>query len=159
MVAKLNVFTTVGAKLEQVNTLSQLRSLVDQIRYITDIIHSNVPEIKDICHCGSIDNNESLLVIFVENNASFYKVNQYITMIQDALFANSQLYDKIIIKVSPTRYQNDKFRNRTKKLTEQQIHSWNKIANLINRSELVISNKNSSEIKYDSELNDWEVML
>lgn len=159
MVAKLNVFTTVAAKLEQVSILTKLRSIVDQIKYITNIIHSNIPEIKDVCHCGAIDANENLLVIFVENNASFYKVNQYITMIQDALFANGESFDKIIIKVSPTRSKAIKIKHRTQELTDKQIHSWNKIARLINKSELVIKNNDSNQVNHDNELNDWEVKL
>lgn len=137
MARKPIVFTTAAEKLEEIYTLSNIRKLVDEAQQITQLIHDNLPAIRNLCRCGAIVHKESLIVIFVKNNSAFYNVNQYAGQIHDIIYAAGIRYDKIVIKVSANQQKLINKNVTQQKLTEAQRNSWMNLAKAINRKDLM----------------------
>lgn len=135
-------FHTAAENIELAPALSKIRQIINETAQITNMLHNNLPSLSQICHCGAIDHDEEIIVLFVANNSAFYKVNQLIPQIEDILYAHQIRYNKLMIKVRPETAVSSK-RKKPHLLTPEQRDGWRKLAAQIGREDLI---KNDNEI-------------
>lgn len=102
--SNIKKFATFAEHLPLVNNLTHIRGVITELERLTKLIHHAFPELQHMCHCGAIDYANDLLVVYTVNNAAFYKVNQYIPLIEDLLVENHLQFAKILIKSNPQRH-------------------------------------------------------
>lgn len=149
-------FTTVSDQLKQTYTLNNLTSLVNDLNELTELIHSQMPELRTLCHCGAIDYANDLLVIYVANNAAYYIVNNWAATIDEILRVNGHFFAKLYIKVRPHGQANQ--RKVKHQLSDEQYEMLKKFAVAIERPEL-IKERMSSVIEDELESETWKVDL
>lgn len=94
-------FTTVGEHLDKLKNMSSIFNLVAELTRITDILHKNLPDLRNMCHCGAVDYASDLLVIFTNTNGAFHIINNQVPLIQDCLEDNGIYFGKILVRNRP----------------------------------------------------------
>lgn len=150
-------FHTAAENLEISPGLNQIRSIINEAAYITQVLHANLATLANICHCGAIDRNEDIIVLFVANNSAFYKINQLIPTIEDIFYAHQIRYNKIMIKVRPENSQATKHK-KPNVLSQKQKDGLLRLAKQIGREDLIKAE--ISEITTGTEsVDDFEIKL
>lgn len=146
-------FTLAADKLSQVSGLQQINRMIQELDSINELLWQQFADLRQICHCGAIDREQDLLIIFAKNNAAFYKVNQFIPQIQDALSDRRINFSKILVKVCPETHHN---KQKPRVVTTEQYQMLEKFAEMINRPDLLKPQK--AHIEEDSN-NEWQINL
>lgn len=153
---KKYIFNTANTHLTADKSLQNIRENISQLELINSKISRQLPHLAKIAHCGAIDLSSNTIIIFVNNNAAMYQVNNSISSIEDILKSNGFFFDKFLVKINPNTNNTRKPANKAKSLTEKQIDSLTKIANAIGKPELVLqpeeNNKSDSLINDDLEI-------
>lgn len=147
------VFHTAEYEITHASIFAKIKSLSDKANFITKLIHQKLPAFAQDCHCGAIDNEQNMLVIYVSNNSAFYSINNQIEQIEDILKNNAFYFDKILIKINPSKIMTSR-KNRSRNLSAKQVNSFNRLADAINRPDMKIDAKATIQ---DKELvdDDW----
>lgn len=91
----------ISQMLNENNSFSKLMNSCREIENINKIISSQIPSLANVCRCGAIDYNESTIVLFCQDNASFYRVNNLMSEIEECLSDSKFFFDKILVKLVP----------------------------------------------------------
>ena len=91
----------ISQTLNENNSLANLISTCHEIDEINQILSKNIPNILNLCKCGAIDYPANTLVLFSHDNASYYKVNNLVTEIEQVLQSNTIIFDRILVKLTP----------------------------------------------------------
>lgn len=138
------IFKTPAETLQNLNLTYRLSGVLDEVNIINQILAENFTEFNGGCRCGSINQETSELVILVNNNGTFYKFNQQVENFRDILVQNCRFYDRILVKVSPI-HTHKATQNKAHYLDEQQIKSWNKIAESLGRPPIEDNKQESND--------------
>lgn len=153
MIPKKIIFTTPAETLRNLRLTYRLNNVIDEVAAINEILMKSLPELNGRCRCGSIDLDNSEMVILVNDNGTFYKFNQQIELFKDSLVVNCRFYDKILVKVNPNKSQ-DATNHRPHYLDERQIESWNKIAASLGREPI-----EPKVVPTESAEHQWQIKL
>lgn len=82
------------------NLSQTLRNIV-KLERMNAIIYAAFPHLREVCHCGAIDYENELLVIYTADNAAYYSVNNYLNALQECLERHGCGFDKILLKTNP----------------------------------------------------------
>lgn len=147
-------FIEFAERLKQISEQNDLGRLLQELVRISEIIYTNHPGLRNVCHCGAIDYPSDLLVLFVNNNSGFYLVNNMISSIQDTLYSNGVLFSKVLVKVRPERHQPKKVK---RVLSSEQQEALQKFAIALGRPELIKPISPAED--ENEEVSEWEIKL
>ncbi len=148
-------FSTFAEHVPQVRNLNNILHSIELLLQLTAIINQRLPNLAGTFHCGSVEMTSSVLVIYAHSNAGFYKLNQSINLIQDALADEYYSFSQILLKTSP-RAQERKVKKKTVALGPEEQTMLAKFAEAIGRPDLLVKPAVVEPVIPEE---DWEITL
>lgn len=132
-------FKTADQHLKKDASIINLKQQISQLDIINQHLNRSISDFNKIAHCGAVDYTSNTVVIFVNNNAAMYQINNMIGSIEDILKSNGFFFDKFLVKIRQINKHITTKNKIYKPLSTEQIKSLENIAALIGKPELVRS--------------------
>jgi hypothetical protein len=147
-------FASFAEHVTQVRNLNKILHNVELLNQITLLLNKRLPHLVGAFHCGAVDFSGGILVIYAKSNGAFYKLNQNIRQIQDALAEEYYSFAQILFKTSP-QAQTQKIKSRTTAVGPQEQEMLAKFAQAIGRPDLLKANLAAEKVSTE----DWAIQL
>lgn len=116
-------FQDIATTLNTSNRYTSLLQTCQKVEEVNKILFKELAYLNGTCKCGAIDNDNNTVILFCNNNSSFYKTNNLVSEIEQILRDNQFFFDNILVKL--VQKQNKNFRKKqSQEMSEERYNAY-----------------------------------